>query len=159
MSHVDKASELIFPDRPRVLLIGQGGFVPSTIGLAHGLHKDMAADWRQLVLLGAETFDFRPRPSTILVEGIPAGVIACAPSLEEWGIASRLASPAGLPGCFDGDVNDLAIQWLEAMPAAVLAELQIVGVSQPGIEAIAEKFGVVCMGIATTPSDVGINRS
>ena len=62
---------------------------------------------RALVLYGAETFAFRPRPSTILVPHMPAGVIACVPALEEFGIASRLASPSGLPGCFDGAVTEL----------------------------------------------------
>jgi dihydroorotate dehydrogenase electron transfer subunit len=66
-----------------------------------------------LVLLGADTtFSFKPRPSTILVPCIPAGVIACVPQLDEFGIASRLASPLGLPGCHDGSVIELAELWL-----------------------------------------------
>src|SRR5690606_40856630 len=99
-------------DRPRVLLIGEGDQVAAALQLAHSLHGDTAANWQQLVLLGNETFSFRARPSTILVEGMPAGVIACAPSLDEWGIASRLASPSGLPGCYDGTVAELAVEWL-----------------------------------------------
>src|ERR1700722_18226857 len=61
---------------------------------------------RPLVLLGSDTsFPFRPRPSVIIVPGIPTGVIACMPLLEEWGIASRLASTLDLPGCFEGAVG------------------------------------------------------
>jgi dihydroorotate dehydrogenase electron transfer subunit len=80
---------------------------------------------RALVLYGAETFAFRPRPSTILVPHMPAGVIACVPTLEEFGIASRLASPSGLPGCFDGTVTELAEQWLNALEPETLREIHI----------------------------------
>src|SRR5689334_18676983 len=80
---------------------------------------------RVLVLFGAETFAFRPRPSTILVPHMPDGVIACVPALEEFGIASRLASPSGLPGCFDGTVTELAGQWLNALEPGMLSEVHI----------------------------------
>ena len=79
-----------------------------------------------LVLLGAaDSFSFRPRPSTILVPGMPAGVIAAVPSLEEFGIASRLASDAGLPGCYDGPVTDLAELWLASLDPSELAKIEI----------------------------------
>ena len=85
----------------------------------------LAPGARALVLFGAESFAFRPRPSTILVPHIPAGVIACVPALEEFGIASRLASPSGLPGCFDGTVTELAEQWLSALEPETLREIHI----------------------------------
>jgi dihydroorotate dehydrogenase electron transfer subunit len=47
------------------------------------------------------------------------------PLLEEWGIASRLASGAGFPGCFDGFVTQLAAAWLDALPPAALAEVSV----------------------------------
>jgi len=78
-----------------------------------------------LVLFGAETFAFRPRPSTILVPHMPAGAIACVPALEEFGVASRLASPAGLPGCFEGTVTELAELWLVALEPETLREVHI----------------------------------
>jgi dihydroorotate dehydrogenase electron transfer subunit len=80
---------------------------------------------RVLVLFEAETFTFRPRPSTILVPHMPDGVIACVPALEEFGIASRLASTSGLPGCFDGTVIELAEQWLSALEPQTLREAHI----------------------------------
>ena len=81
-----------------------------------------AAPWKPLVLLGSHTpFPFRPRPSVIVVPGIPTGVIACMPLLEEWGIASRLASTADLPGCFEGTVTDLAeVEILSCGPTPML---------------------------------------
>ena len=61
--------------------------------------SDTDAPWKPLVLMGSEIpFPFRARPSQILVAGIPAGAIACMPMLDEWGIASRLASKRGFPG-------------------------------------------------------------
>jgi dihydroorotate dehydrogenase electron transfer subunit len=83
-------------------------------------------DERLLVLFGADdTFPFRPRPSTILVPGMPAGVIASIPVLEEVGIASRLASTAGLPGCHDGTVTELAELWLRSLASDMLEQVHI----------------------------------
>jgi hypothetical protein len=82
--------------------------------------------WTPLVLLGSDTpFPFRPRPSVIVVPGIPIGVIACMPLLEEWGIASRLANTADLPGCFEGLVTDLADAWLSSLLPSDLADVEI----------------------------------
>ena len=76
--------------------------------------------------MGSDTpFPFRPRPSVIIVPGIPTGVIACMPLLEEWGIASRLASTADLPGCFEGTVTALADAWLSSLSSSELAEVEI----------------------------------
>jgi hypothetical protein len=34
-------------------------------------------------------------------------LIATCPLLEDWGFANRLASNAGLPGCFEGALSEL----------------------------------------------------
>jgi dihydroorotate dehydrogenase electron transfer subunit len=79
-----------------------------------------------LVLMGSEIpFPFTVRPSARLVAGLPPGVIASMPLLEDWGIASRLASCQGWPGCFEGFVTDLARTWLTALAPASLAEVEI----------------------------------
>ena len=99
--------------RPRPLLIGGGVGIPPMLFLAEHLRTTRAAV-RPLVLMGSEVpFPFRARPSTFMVPGLPPEVIAAMPLLEDWGIASRLASLAGFPGCFDGLVTDLARAWLE----------------------------------------------
>lgn len=68
--------------------------------------------FRPLIFLGASAnFPFKPRPSQILVNDLPAGIIAAVPLLEDWGIASRLASPLGLPGCYEGSVQELLTEW------------------------------------------------
>jgi dihydroorotate dehydrogenase electron transfer subunit len=130
--------------RPRQLLLaeGAGDGIPRIIELAARLSHP-------LVLLGSEgPFPFRPRPSRIVVLGIPDGVIACMPLLDERGIASRLASRSDLPGCFDGSVTELARKWLENLSAAGLGELEIHACGPPQLldnaQELGSRFAVPC---------------
>ncbi len=75
--------------RARPLLIGGGVGIPPMIYLAEHLRR-----------------------SQIMVPGVPSEVIAAMPLLEDWGIASRLASLQGYAGCFEGYVTDLAAHWI-----------------------------------------------
>lgn len=110
-------------NRRRPLLLGGGVGIPPMVFLADTLR---ATHWRPLAILGSEIpFPFRTRPSTIMVPGMPDGVIACMPLLEDWGIASRLTSMSGFAGCFDGYVTQLAEQWLRSLDTAALAQVEI----------------------------------
>jgi dihydroorotate dehydrogenase electron transfer subunit len=112
------------PERPRALLLGGGVGIPPMVFLAEEMKADRR--YRPLVMMGSETpFPFRPRPSQIIVPGIPAAAIAAMPLLEDWGIPSRLASLQGYAGCHEGYVTDLARAWLEALSAAERAEVEI----------------------------------
>ena len=98
--------------RSRPLLIGGGVGIPPMLFLAEHM-RALGSAARALVLMGSEVpFPFRARPSTVMVPGVPADVIAAMPLLEDWHIASRLASLAGFPGCYAGYVTDLARQWI-----------------------------------------------
>jgi dihydroorotate dehydrogenase electron transfer subunit len=126
------------PERPRTLLLGGGVGIPPMVFLAERLRAAEAGTtsagtaWKPLVLMGSEIpFPFRTRPSRLIVPGIPAGAIACMPLLEEWGVPSRLASRADLPGCFPGFVTELADAWLASLSAAELAELEIFACGPP----------------------------
>lgn len=113
------------------LLIGTDSEYAAVVRTANEMHQ---ADDRSplLVLVGsADSFSFKPRPSTILVPGMPAGVIAAVPSLEEFGIASRLASEIGLPGCYDGPVLELAQEWLQNIEQSVRAQTSISVIAGP----------------------------
>ena len=113
-------------ERPRVLAIGGGVGIPPMIFLAERLRDRSDAAWKPLVLMGSEIpFPFRARPSSIMIPGMPAAVIASMPLLEEWRIASRLATLSGFAGCFDGYVTELARAWLSAAAPAALAETEI----------------------------------
>jgi len=114
------------PERPRPLLIGGGVGIPPMVFLAERLRGRTDAEWKPLVLMGSEIpFPFRTRPSQIVVGGMPPGCIACMPLLDEWGIASRLGSRSGFPGCFDGFVTELADAWLATLSADALAEIEV----------------------------------
>jgi dihydroorotate dehydrogenase electron transfer subunit len=135
------------PARPRTLLVGGGVGIPPMVFLAESLKSRTDAQWRPLVLMGSEIpFPFRARPSTILVPGIPDGVIACMPLLDDWGVPSRLATLAGFPGCFDGYVTDLAAAWLASLDARTLGEVELFACGPtPMLQAtarVARRFGV-----------------
>jgi len=82
------------------------------------------------------------------VPGIPDGVIGCMPLLDDWGVASRLASLRGFAGCFDGLVTDLAHQWLATLDGDQLAEVAICACGPtPMLRAcarLATEFSVPC---------------
>jgi dihydroorotate dehydrogenase electron transfer subunit len=108
----------------RTLIVGEGAGIGQAIHLAE---QRRGPSWHPLVLLGSDApFPFRPRPSIIVVPGIPTGVIACMPLLEEWGIASRLASTLDLPGCFEGTATALADIWLASLSAEERAQVEVV---------------------------------
>lgn len=135
--------------RPRPLLIGGGVGIPPMVFLAEALTADRRADWKPLVLMGSEIpFPFQTRPSTILVPGIPPGVIAAMPLLDGWSIPSRLASRSGFPGCFEGFVTELGAAWLSSLEPSALGEVEIFACGPtPMLEAttkLAARFGVPC---------------
>jgi len=112
------------PARPSVLAIGGGVGIPPMVFLADRLRDDPR--FRLLVLMGSEIpFPFDLAASEIAVEGIPPQASGCVDLLQRWGIPSRLASQAGLDGCYSGFVTDLAREWLDALPADALAGAQI----------------------------------
>jgi hypothetical protein len=140
-------------ERPRLLLIGEDAGIAPMLALAEHVRGNLASSggqWKPLVLLGsvATPFPFRARPSSVIVAGIPVGVIACMPLLEEWGISSRLASNSDLPGCFDGSVTALADAWLASLGPSELAEVEIFACGPaPMLDAsreLATRYGIAC---------------
>jgi dihydroorotate dehydrogenase electron transfer subunit len=136
-------------NRPRALLIGGGVGIPPMVFLAEELCTRASEGFRPLAILGSELpFPFRARPSTIVVPGMPDGVIACMPLLDEWGVPSRLTSKSGFPGCHDGYVTDLARLWLKQLEAAALAQVEIFSCGPtPMLRAVAQlarEFDLPC---------------
>ena len=112
------------PERSRPLLIGGGVGIPPMVFLAERLSAQ--ARLKPLAILGSEIpFPFRPRPSNTLIPGMPDGVIATMPMLEDWGVPTRLASGAGISGCHEGFVTDLADHWLQSLDPETHAEVEI----------------------------------
>ena len=136
-------------ERPRALLIGGGVGIPPMVFLADRLRLRTDVAWKPLVLMGSEIpFPFRTRPSKIFVSGIPDGSIACMTLLDEWGVASRLATRSDFPGCFDGFVTQLADAWRRSLNPSVLEEVEVFACGPtPMLEAtvkVARAYGVPC---------------
>lgn len=113
------------PRRPRAVLLGGGVGIPPMVFLAEQLRAD-DADWQPLVLMGSEVpFPFNARPSQILVPGLPDGVIAAMPLLDDWNIPSRLASQQDFPGCHRGYITELARAWVHSLSAAARDEVML----------------------------------
>jgi dihydroorotate dehydrogenase electron transfer subunit len=125
------------PERRRPLLIGGGVGMPPMIFIAEALKDDR--NYLPFAILGSEVpFPFKPVPSQILMPGLPEGVIAAMPLLDDWGIPSRLASLQGFPGCHEGYVTDLARHWLEGMDEDGRREVEIFSCGpHPMLEAVA----------------------
>jgi len=82
------------------------------------------------------------------VPGMPDGVIACMPLLDDWGVPSRLTSGAGFPGCFEGFVTDLERIWLSQLDPAVRMEVEVFACGPTpmlrAVAALAREFGLPC---------------
>lgn len=108
--HQDEAvtldgTPLVYP-QGEAILIAQGlGLAP----LIHLCERLRGAHPGRLLALYEPPgpVPFRARPSRFLIKGMPAGVIAAIPLLEDWGIPSRLANVDGLPGAFEGGADEL----------------------------------------------------
>jgi dihydroorotate dehydrogenase electron transfer subunit len=137
------------PARPLALLIGGGVGMPPMVFLAETMLARASEGFRPLALFGSEIpFPFQPKPSTVVVPGIPDGAIAAHPLLEDWGIASRLATQAGFAGCFPGYVTDLAAAWLGSLDQATLARVSMYACGPTPMLAatarVAQRFAVPC---------------
>jgi len=96
----------------RYVCIGGGVGIPPMIFCAMYLRGKVPA----VVFAGSEVeFPFALKPSTAILPGISGNAILSIASLEERGIACRLASNAGLYGCYEGHVPDLARDYLQAL--------------------------------------------
>jgi hypothetical protein len=74
-----------------------------------------------------DTVPFRPAPSQILMPAAPPAAIAAIPLLDSWNIPSRMASPAGQNGFYQGDIRGLLGYWWEHMEDQERAGLQMLG--------------------------------
>lgn len=134
--------------RRHPLLIGGGVGIPPLIFLAGHMRKHTRTQQVQpLVLMGARRhLPFTPRASIRMVDGLPPGVTACIPLLEDWGISSRLAMDDDRPGCYTGPVTDLAEVWLQSLDPTALHQVELYGCGPRAmlqtIAALAHKYAI-----------------
>jgi dihydroorotate dehydrogenase electron transfer subunit len=137
------------PARPRALLLGGGVGIPPVVFLAEHLLGRKDAPWQPVAFIGSEVpFPFPARQARAALAGIATEVSACMPLMEDWGIASRLASRAGFTGCFDGFVTELADAWLGTLSPQVLQQVEIFACGPTPMLAsaaqLARRHGVAC---------------
>jgi len=97
----------------RYVCIGGGVGIPPMIFAADDL---IARGGKPVVFAGSEVeFPFALKPSTFMLPGIVGNTTLTITSLEARGIACRLASNAGLYGCYEGHVPNLARDYLLAL--------------------------------------------
>ncbi len=129
----------LHPERSRPLLIGGGVGMPPMIFLADMARREKNS-YAPFVILGSEVpFPFPLKPSGILIPGLPDGVIASMPLLEDWHIPARLTSTQGYPGCHEGYVTDLARLWLDNLDDEQRNKIEIFSCGpHPMLEAVAQ---------------------
>ncbi|NNF96865.1 MAG: dihydroorotate dehydrogenase electron transfer subunit [Halobacteria archaeon] len=125
-------------NRPRPLLIGGGVGMPPMVFVADMI-RQQHTNFSPFMILGSEVpFPFSSQPSEFMIPGMPDGVVASMPLMEDWNIPCRLASTQGYVGCFEGYVTDLARLWLDALTADQRQEVEIFTCGpHPMLEAVA----------------------
>ncbi len=131
------------------LLIGGGVGIPPMVCLAERLGRPSGRAQAPFVVMGSEVpFPFSTQASAIPAPGVPDGVDACMPLLEEWGISSRLASLQDYPGCFRGYVTDLARSWLDALRPNQRSRVEVFACGPhamlQAVAAMARAYGLPC---------------
>lgn len=134
--------------RKRPLLIGGGVGMPPMVFLAEHIKKNHNAV-SPLAIMGSEIpFPFKAMPSRILIDGMPEGVIATMPLLEDWDIPCRLTSFAGFAGCYEGYVTDLARLWLDRFSAEERQAVEIFSCGPTpmlkAVAALAHEYDLPC---------------
>jgi len=126
------------PARPQLLALGGGVGIPPMIFLADQFRA--RPEFKTLVLMGSEVpFPFELVASRLEVAGGSADATHAVALLERWGVPSRLASNAGLPGCHRGYVTELARAWLQSLSAKARAGVQVLACGPtPMLEAVAK---------------------
>jgi len=121
----------------RYICIGGGVGIPPMIFAADHL---MAHGGKPVVFAGSEVaFPFALKPSTFLLAGMRGNTTLSITSLEERNIPCRLASNAGLYGCYEGHVPNLARDYLLALSEAERAHCVLLSCGpHPMLHAVAK---------------------
>lgn len=139
----------LHPAQPRALLIGGGVGIPPVVFLAEHLMAREDAPWAPLAFIGSEApFPFRAQSARVPLAGIATDVSASMPLMDDWGIASRLASRSGFAGCFNGFVTELADAWLRTLAPQELHKVEIFACGPTPMLAaaarLARRYAVAC---------------
>ena len=132
----------------KALLIGKNMGIAPIIFLAEQL-KGRTNIWPLMLLEFSGNMPFRPRPSQIMIPTLPNGVIATLSILEDWLVPCRIAHNNGLPGCYDGNVIDLAEYWLKQQQTLEQVSIYACGRNKmiKSASKLAQRFSVPCQTV------------
>jgi dihydroorotate dehydrogenase electron transfer subunit len=120
----------------RIVLLADESGIDSVILLAEALKHELGIT--PLVFIESTTgFAQRVRPSTIMIAGLPHGVIATLTVLDQQGIPARLCHEH-LPGCYDGSSIDLTNSWLATLDEEIKTEISACVVGRKPLHAAAK---------------------
>jgi len=114
----------IHVERPRLLALGGGVGIPPMIFLADVARANPALS--PVVLMGSEVpFPFELSVSRLPVAGVDTSATHAVALLEEWRVASRLASNQGYEGAYRGFITGLADGYLASLGDEARRETEI----------------------------------
>lgn len=109
-----RQTELAFDPQPHQLWLGHNLSQAAVFDAAKRWQNSPRPKGQFMALLSSdEGFVFQPKPARFMLNFAPQ-VIAASALLEDFGVPNRLATPSGLPGCWEGDIAELYQTWLEA---------------------------------------------
>ncbi len=122
------------------VLVGGGVGIPPVVFLAEALRGRPEAS--PAAFLGSEIpFPFETVPAGAGLPGLPPEADRAHALLAGWGIPSRLASAAGLPGAYRGHVTDLAAAYLKPLATVERRQVALYAVGPESMLATAARLG------------------
>jgi len=107
------------------LIMAEEHALGSIMGIAAQLKQQKHRTNLTLLTL-TDTPPFTPCPSRLIVPSLPVDAIAALPLLEDWQLASRLVHSDAV-GCFSGEIQQLAAQWLDNLAAPNTCQILALG--------------------------------
>ena len=135
------------PGHPLKILLGGGVGIPPMIFYAETeVARGARTPW---VIMGSELpFPFATSPAQLAMPGSPESATHALTRLEGNGIPNRLASLAGLDGCFRGYVTDLADALIGALPEDQRNQVALYACGPTpmlaAVAALARRLGLPC---------------
>lgn len=97
------------------LILANNLFMANAFALAKQLTSQSSNTNISIILASDNAFPFMVKPARYLMQEMPPEAIGASTLLEDWKVQNRLASNAGLPGCFDGDLFEMFNYWLNSI--------------------------------------------
>ncbi|WEJ62326.1 hypothetical protein [Thiomicrorhabdus lithotrophica] len=97
------------------LILADNLFMANTFAFAKYQISQTSNSITNSILASDNAFPFIVKPARYLMPEMPPEAIGASTLLEDWKVQNRLASHAGLPGCFDGDLFEIFNYWLNSI--------------------------------------------